>query len=396
MAATRIADDVYYVGVQDEGLRVFDIYMETKSGTSYNAYLIKGEKTVLIDGVKKQFTEEWVNNVNEITPIEKIDYLIINHTEPDHSGSYDTLFEKNPNIKVLCSGPALPFVRNVLNREADLTGVKDDHELDLGGKKLRFKLTPYMHWPDTMMEYLEEDKILFSCDGFAAHMANKVLYDSELPSEADLDYEFKYYFDAIMRPFTGYIGKNMKKLDEFEISLIAPSHGPLLRDNPRQYIDRYIDWINIEPTQDVAIFHTTNYGNTSKIAELIAEKLHAKGLTTKLIDAVGADMEKVQDIIERSRCVALGSPTFNGDAVIPIWDICNQFATVYSIGKKAAVFGSYGWGGQATELIAGRLSGMKLKVYEKQYRARLIPSDEELAELNEFCDGLAEFIGPAK
>jgi flavorubredoxin len=396
MPATRIADNVYYVGVKDFDLRIFDIYMETKSGTTYNAYLVKGEKTALIDGVKKEFTDEWLAGINSITPVDQIEYLVVNHTEPDHSGSLTRLLELNPTIKIYCSGPALPFVRNVLNQDADMTGVKDNYEIDLGGKKLIFKITPYMHWPDTMMEYLPEDRILFSCDGFAAHLATDALYEDELQDKSLHGYEYKQYYEAIMRPFSGFIGKNLKKLEGLELALIAPSHGPLLRDKPRQYIDRYVHRVNIEPAYDAAIFHTTNYGNTSKIAQVIGERLQAEGLTVVLADAVETDPETVRDLIEGSRCVLIGSPTFNGDAVKPIWDVVNQFATVFSIGKKAAVFGSYGWGGQAPELIAARLSGLKLKVYEQLYRARLVPSDEEFRELDAFCIGLKEFIGPRK
>ena len=396
MSATRISDNVYSVGVKDPDLRVFDIYMETKAGTTYNAYLVKGQKTALIDGVKKEFTDEWLTSIGEIIAPEKIDYLVVNHTEPDHSGSLTRLLDLNPNIKIYCSGPALPFVRNVLNREADLTGVKDNHELDLGGKKLIFKITPYMHWPDTMMEYLSEDRILFSCDGFAAHLSTDSLYDDEIQDKSLHGYEYKQYYEAIMRPFSGFITKNLKKLEDLELAMIAPSHGPLLRDNPRQYLDRYAHRANIEPEHDAVIFHTSNYGNTSKIAELISERLQARGMKTVLAEAVATDPETVRDLIESSRCVLIGSPTFNGDAVKPIWDVVNQFATVYSIGKKAAVFGSYGWGGQAPELIAARLSGMKLKVYDQMYRARLIPSDEELTELDSFITGLTDFIGPRK
>jgi flavorubredoxin len=370
--------------------------MATKGGTTYNAYLIQGEKTALIDGAKKQFQDEWFANIESLTSVDSIDYLIVNHTEPDHSGSYLELLKRNPNIKIICSASAVPFVKNVLNTEADITGIKDNHELDLGGKKLIFKLTPYMHWPDTMMEFLEEDGILFSCDGFAAHISNEQLFDTELPESADLDFEIHYYYDAIMRPFSGYIRRNLPKLDGFDIKMIATSHGPVLKDNPRQHIEKYAEWVTERYDQDVAIFFASNYGNTAGLAGIMEEELNKAVLTTTMIDVTESETELQRDTIEHSRAVLIGTPTFNGDAVPPIWDFVNNFATVYSIGKKASAFGSYGWGGEGTKLVLERLKGLKLKTTEEPFRARLIPSDDDISGARTFAKEFAEFVGPAK
>jgi flavorubredoxin len=396
MAATQIADNVYYIGVNDRDLRVFDIVMETKTGTTYNSYLVRGEKAALIDGSKLNFSDEWFANIEEIMPLTDIEYLIVNHTEPDHSGTYPELLKRHPKIKILCAAPAVPFVNNVLNTEADITGVKDNHELDLGGKKLIFRMTPYMHWPDTMMEYLEQDGILFSCDGFAAHIGTDTLFDDELSGDIDMDWEVQYYYDCIMRPFSGYIRRNLPKLDDFDIKMVATSHGPIQRKEPRKYIDRYKDWVAENYDQDVAVVYASNYGNTGAMAKIVAEELEKSGMSTKLVDMTAVDDSTGRDVIEKSRAVAIGTPTFNGDAVKPVWDFVSLFSTVYSIGKKAAVFGSYGWGGEGIKLVADRLAGMKLKVNENQFRTRLVPSDTENKETREFAAGLADFIGPAK
>jgi len=394
MSATKLTDNVYSVGVKDPDLRVFDIIMKTQYGTTYNSYLVVGsEKTALIDSVKRDFLDEFIANIDEITPVGKIDYLVVNHNEPDHSGAIAALLDKNPNLKLYCSSAAVPYLKNIINREADITGVKDGQNLELGGKTLTFRLMPYMHWPDTMMEFLEEDRILFSNDGFAAHVSSESIFADEVTE--DLQHEYFHYFDAIMRPFTGYMRRNLTKLDGHDIKMIAPSHGPVFRKNPVEYIDLYKKWSadKSEGRNLVSIFYVSAYGNTRRLAEAVGSQLAAAGYETSLLDITECPTDKARDQIESSKAIIIGSPTFNGDAVKPVWDFVNLFSTVYSIGKKAAVIGSYGWGGEAAKLVSDRLSGLKLKVFEENFRARLIPSDEEMAALEDYTARLAEFIG---
>ncbi|NOY88624.1 MAG: FprA family A-type flavoprotein [FCB group bacterium] len=394
MSAIKIAENIYAVGVKDPGLAVFDIVMATKYGTTYNSYLIKGtEKTALIDGVKKEFTDEFLSNIEEIIPVDKIDYLIVNHDEPDHSGAIPAILEKNPQIKLFCSASAVPFLKNIINREADITGFKDKATLELGGKTLEFKLMPYMHWPDTMMEYLHEDKILFSNDGFATHFCSDCLYADEV--KEDIDHEFFYYFDSIMRPFTAYIRRDMPKLDEYDIRMIAPSHGPIHRQDTAKYLDRYKNWSvdKSEGKNQITIFYASNYGNTKKMAEFFGTQLEKAGYNITLIDAGKLNIDNAREQIETSKAVMIGTPTFNGDAVAPIWNLVNLFSTVYSVGKKAVVFGSYGWSGEGVKLVAARLTGLKLKVFEENFRARLIPSAEEIKEMENYTKKVVDFIG---
>jgi flavorubredoxin len=394
MSATRLAEGIFQVGVRDPELRVFDIIMATQYGTTYNSYLILGtDRKALIDTVKKDFTDPYLANIEEITPVTEIDYLIINHNEPDHSGAIATLLGKNPNLKLYCGSAAVPYLKNIINREADITGLKDKHTLDLGGKTLTFRLMPYMHWPDTMMEFLTENGILFSNDGFAAHIASDSIFADEVTE--DLKFEYRYYFDAIMRPFTGYMRRNLPKLDEHDVRLIAPSHGPIFRKDPLKYIELYKEW-SVDKSEGrnlVSIFYASAYGNTRQIATALGSGLAAAGYETAVLDVTECPAAKARDQIESSKAVLIGTPTFNGDAVKPIWDFVNLFSTVYSIGKKAAVFGSYGWGGEAAKMVADRLTGLKLKVFEEQFRARLIPSDEDAQALSEYTGKLAGFIG---
>lgn len=392
MNSIQISDNSYWVGVKDPGLRVFDIVMPTQFGTTYNAYLVKGQKVALIDTVKKEFTDEYFANIEAITPLESIEYLIVNHTEPDHSGAISQLLQKCPKIQIICAGAALPFVKNVLNDETPLTAAKDDTVIDLGGATLVFKMMPYMHWPDTMMEFCPEDGVLYSCDGFATHLSEESIFDDDV--KGDLPHEMKYYFDAIMRPFTGYIRRNMPKLDKFDIKMIAPSHGPILRKYAKQFVQSYKDWSSDKAANNpqVTIFYVSNYGNTGVLADTIEKELSGAGLGTELVEITSCPTARAQDLIEKSSAVLIGTPTFNGDAPKPVWDLMNLFSTVYSIGKKAAVFGSYGWGGEGTKLIAERLASMKLKVYPEPFRARLIPSKNELIDARLFAGKVAEFV----
>ena len=396
MNSVPLADNVWWVGVKDPDLRIFDIVMETKQGTTYNAYLVKGEKIALIDTVKKQFSDEYFAKVSQLVPLESIDYLIVNHTEPDHSGAIVELLRRCPKLEIYCSASAVPFVKSTINREAKIIGVKDEQQLDLGGKKLTFKVLPYMHWPDTMMEYLAEDRILFSCDGFAAHIAGESIWDDQ--QTGDLEWEVKYYFDCIMRPFTGYMRKSLPKLDALDIAMIATSHGPVLRTNVRSYLERYKTW-SVDKTvgaERVPVFYATNYGNTGLLAEAMATHLKALGFESRLIDITQTPADDIREEIERSIAVVVGTPTFNGDAPKPIWDFLALFSTVYSLGKKAATFGSYGWGGEAPKLVLDRLAGLKLKVYPEPLKTRLIPSESEMAEVKVFADKIGAFFRGAE
>lgn len=393
MSAEVISPDVYWVGVRDKELRVFDIIMKTEHGTTYNAYLIKGrDRIALIDTVKEGFTADYFENIEEITPLDSIDLLVVNHTEPDHSGAMHALLDKRPDLEIVCATAALPFVKNVLNREAKITTVKDNSEIDLGGKKLIFKLTPYMHWPDTMMEFLVEDKILFSCDGFAAHIGFDRIWADEC--KVDFDYEQAYYYDAIMRPFANYIRKNMLKLEEFDIHLIAPSHGPLIRRVVKSYLDKYREWSSDKAAgkNQVAIVYVSSYGNTKQMADLIAEKLKDKKYEPVMVDAADFEIDSTRDTLEASRAILFGTPTFAGDAVRPTWDVVNLLSTIPTRDKKAAVFGSFGWGGEGVKLVQQRLDGMKIKTLEEIYKVRLVPSDDDLGEIGAWVDKLAAFI----
>jgi flavorubredoxin len=400
MQSIELTNRVSWVGVKDPDLRVFDLVIKTAYGTTYNSYLLQGEKTALVDGVKRGFEGEFFAKIEEHLPIEKIDYLIVNHTEPDHSGAIPLLLERNHNIKLICSKPAVPFLRNIVNDETvEITGVKGGDHLDLDGLTLEFVSAPFMHWPDTMFTYCPEEGILFSCDGYGAHLSPTDGMFCK-PGDKLVDHEVWYYYESIMRPFASFCRRASEAVIGRDIRILAPSHGPISRDEPKRFIQKYLEWTKPASgsgKKSVVVAFASSYGNTRLMAEEIDRTLAEKGLETHLVDLVAVSQGDLRSLFEQADAVILGSPTFNSDAVKPVWDAAQMLPTTGAIGKKGAAFGSYGWGGQAVELLESYLEGIKIKVFKPGVKARLTPSEKELADCKQFAEGFVQFMQePAK
>ncbi len=395
MSAVEIAPDIHWVGAKDPDLRVFDLYVKTKHGTTYNSYLIKGEHVALIDAVKKGFEDQMFASIREIVDPASIEYLIVNHNEPDHSGSIYKLLEINPNLKLVCARAAEPFLRNIVNDERkSLNSVKPGETLDLGGKTLEFLSAPMMHWPDTMFTYCQEDAVLFSCDGYAAHVCprDSIFYHADDPV---VDHETWFYYDQIMRPFAPYSKRASQAVIGREIKAVAPSHGLINRDDPKRFIRKYLEWTEPKHKSDktlITIVYASSYGFTGMMAGVISEVLAEGKVETKLFDASSVNPQDLRDYFESSDAILFGTPTFAGDVVKPMWDAAHLLSTISAVGKRAAVFGSYGWGGQANEILEGYLEKLKLKVYSPGAKARLLPSAEELEACREFAQGFLAFL----
>jgi flavorubredoxin len=395
MSAIKIAENTYWVGAKDPGLRVFDLYVKTTYGTTYNSYLLVGEKIVLIDAVKDGFEDQLFGSILEVCPLDRIDYLVVNHNEPDHSGSIVELIRRNPGIQLVCSKPAVPFLRNIINdEERQIEGVKSGDKLDLGGITLEFISAPFMHWPDTMFCYCPETKVLFSCDGYAAHFCPE---DSIIAKAGDpvLEHEAWYYYDSIMRPFAPFSRKASETVLNREIATVAPSHGPIAVENPKHFIQKYLDWSNPKIKSDkkiIVIFVASSYGNTRIMADAIAGALPSGRFETHVFDVTEGAPERARDLIEAADGILFGTPTFAGDVVKPIWDVAHMLPSVSSGGKKAAAFGSFGWGGQAPEILESYMEHLKLKVYRPSARARLVPSASELDGCRAFGAAFADFV----
>ena len=237
-----IKDGVYWIGALDPGLVVFDIVIPTKHGTTYNAYLVRGEKIAVIETVKSYCVDGFISKIRSLVRPEDIDYIIINHTEPDHSGGLIRLMELAPNAIPVFSRGARTFVKNIMHKEFDYKEVKAGDSIDLGGKVLKFIQAPFLHWPDTMFTYLETDKILFPCDAFGSHYCSDKRFNDELGSKEDAFTAYEFYYDTILRPFKKHVLDALENIKDIDIDIIAPSHGPILREDLDKYINAYREW----------------------------------------------------------------------------------------------------------------------------------------------------------
>lgn len=391
----KIADNVYYVGVSNPTLRVFDIIMCTEYGTTYNSYLVKGaDKTALIDGAHKGFEANFQENVEAITDFANIDYMVVNHTEPDHSGAIRLVIEKNPDIVVYGTAACLKNLDNIVRLPFNRVAVKDGDTLELDGKTLTFCVSPNIHWPDTMMTYLAEDKILFSCDFLGAHFAEPTMYVHKAYKKELYEKEFKVYYDAIMGPFAKFVIRALDRIKDLDIALVCPSHGPMIMGGDIQVaMDTYRKWATPEEKTDktVAIYYVSAYGYTRQMCQYLAEKLEAKGLVVSAFDVIKTDAADIAAHLEDD-CLVFGSPTLNRAALKPVLDVISSIDAVGAAGRPYATLGCFGWSGEACAQLNDRCNSIKMKQVGESVRSQFTPTDEVWAQLDTLADQIAETV----
>ncbi|MGI5899102.1 MAG: FprA family A-type flavoprotein [Christensenellales bacterium] len=395
MKTLELKKNLYYVGVHDRDLRVFDIIMLTQYGTTYGSYVLKGsEKTVLFETAKDGFLDEYLKSVREIVDIADIDYIVVSHTEPDHSGSIEALVKMNPDIKIVGTVPALTFLKHMVQAEFKSITVKDDDVLSLGDVSLRFFNLPNLHWPDTMLTYIEELSTLVTCDVFGAHYSSDAILRSQLTAEEEPRYldAFKYYFDNIIAPFKRpFMTNALKKIDGLKIDMICTGHGPVLDTGIEETIASYVKWCEADAPfekKTVVMPYVSAYGYTRRMAAEIERGLRDGGVDVIVHDLVDADKKQVMADIGRADGLLFGTPTFLGDALEPIWDLLIKMLPGVHGGKPAAAFGSYGWSGEAVAFITERLKQLKMKTVEG-LRVRFKPFDGDIAAAYEFGKSFA-------
>lgn len=387
MHATELKKDVYWVGVKDPQLEIFDIVIPTEHGTTYNSYLVKGtEKCALIEACKLNFQKEYIERIEEIMPVSKIDYIILNHNEPDHSGALPIILDLNPDIEVLYSKTAKTFVENIVNHDFKGRAVSDEDVIDLGGKTLRFFHTPFLHWPDTMFTYLVEDSILFPCDFLGAHYCPKgdVLLNKDLTNKEEAKEAFKFYYSMIMRPYKEHITKALEKISHLKMDMVCPSHGPMLVEDLDFYLDFYAKsaaryYKNMENRQ-VTLIYATAYGNTKKLADAIRSGIEEVGVKVEMFDAATTDVMTLIDSIEISHGVLIGTPTLNAKAPHPILDMFAYFVVLNVVNRLGGCFGSYGWSGEGVKVSEDIMKSMRMKLPLPSFKVKMTPSDHELSE----------------
>ncbi len=384
MSSVLIKDNLYWVGVQDHDLRVFDVIMQTEYGTSYNSYLLKtDEGAVLFETAKGKTFDVFISNLQEVCDLNDIKYIVIDHTEPDHSGSLEKLMKMAPNATVLASSIALRFLEDICNCEIRGKAVTEDDVISIGGYDLRFFSVPFLHWPDSIYTYIEKIKTLVTCDSFGCHYADDKVCNDLI--EGDFVDAYKYYFDAIMGPFKNYVQDALKKIAPLDIETICPGHGPVLREKLDFYLNLYDEWSK-EPEKTahskpkVTIAYVSAYGYTEELAGKITDGITENSdAEVQSFDMVTADHDNVLAELIDSDGILLGSPTVNGDALPPVTDLILQMNGVLHGGKVAGSFGSYGWSGEAADMLMGRLNVLRMKTLEPPLKAIFKPSTKELA-----------------
>jgi len=395
-AVAALSQSVHFIGAFDPKIRTFDIIMKTANGSSYNAYLVRGSEGVCVmDTVKKEFSEPFFERLELLCDYEEIKYIVLHHLEPDHSGALEELMIRAPQAKLIISGRAVMMLKGIIKTDVPFEVANTGKTISLGDKTIEFLSTPFLHWPDTMSSYLHEEKILFSGDVFGSHYYDERLFDDEV---GDFAYAFKYYYDHIMRPFTQYVLQALKLYARLDIDVIAPLHGPILRTNPQYYINKYAQWSSEEKFRKhefdkkmLSVFYMSSYENTQRMAEKIMEGADSiDGVVASIYDLASLDEQNMIDLLEESDAVVVGSPTINGDAVKPAWDLLACMAYLESGGKVGATFGSFGWTGEAPEMLHDRMRWLKFRLPVDPMKIKLIPTEDELDECFDFGVEVAE------
>lgn len=396
--AIALSERVHWIGALDPTLRSFDIILKTANGTSYNAYLVRGSAGVaVIDTVKESFAGDFFARLESVAGYDEISVIVLNHLEPDHSGALPELMRRAPQARLYISQKAQSMLKALLKQDAfDFTPVLTGDTVTLGDRTLSFLHTPYLHWPDTQCTHLIEEKILFSGDVFGCHFCDARLFNDEV---GDFRFSFEYYYAHIMRPFKTYVNTALDIIEPLlPLSKILPAHGPFLCDQPQRYVQRYRELSRSALQSEISanektllIFYISSYGNTRHMAEAIYEGAMAiENVRVSLYDLEGSEISPFVDLIESADGIVFGTPTINGDAVKPVWDLLSSLAVVSMKGKLGGVFGSYGWTGEGVKMVEDRLRGLKLRVPIAGIRIKLIPTDEEMNQCREFGHELAQ------
>jgi flavorubredoxin len=395
--AVALSERVHWIGALDSNLRTFDIILKTANGTTYNSYVIRGSDGVaVIDTVKEGFASDFFARLESVANYCEIKVIVLNHLEPDHTGALPELMRRAPQAQLFISQKAQSMLKGLLKQEElSFTPVLTGDSVSLGDRTLQFLHTPYLHWPDTQCTFSPEEQILFSGDVFGCHFCDNRLFNDHV---GDFRFSFEYYYAYIMRPFKSYVLSALELIEPLTISIIAPAHGPILRDRPQRYIARYHQLSSpslqselSENQKTLLVFYISSYGNTRKMAEAIYNgAMQVPDVRVSLYDLEGGEVAPFVDLIEEADGLILGTPTINGDAVKPIWDLLSSLAVVNLKTKLGGVFGSYGWTGEGVRMVEDRLRGLKLRVPISGLRVKLIPTDEEILECEAFGLELAK------
>ena len=386
MSVRKIKENIFYVGAQDWDRTLFDAFIPLPNGTSYNAYLIKGnKKTALIDTVDPTKTETLFRNLEAIG-VKHIDYIISNHAEQDHSGSIPMVLERFANAQLVTGKKGQDMLLPLLNiPEKRIRIVEDRENISLGNKTLEFIFAPWVHWPETMFTYLKEDQILFSCDLFGSHMATSQLYASKNPQALQ---EAKRYYAQIMMPYGSRIPKHLETLQAYQISLIAPSHGPIY-DEPEKILDAYLDWTSEKVKDEVVLLHISMHGSTRILVSYFIDRLVEQGLTVKPYNMVSADLGEITLSLVDAATIILASPAVLMGAHPDIVYAAYLINALKPKTRFVGILGSFGWGNKMVNQLSEMLKDLKVE-FLPAIMVKGHPLHEDFAALDNLAGTIAQ------
>ena len=388
----NITEDTKWIGVLDYDIVTFDVVMETEYGTTYNSYYIDAEKKTIIDTVKEKYWDVYLEKIKSLTDPGDIEYIIVSHTEPDHSGNLRNLLNVAPNATVVGSGNSIRYLKDMIGPDFPHMIIKDGQTLDLGNKSLQFIGAPNLHWPDSIYTYLQEDKLLFTCDSFGSHFCHEDMFDDQV---GDFEDAFKYYYDVILRPFSKFMLKAIEKIRPLEISMICPGHGPILRSYWKKYVDisesLAEEAMKIREKHRVFIPYVSAYHKTGVIAEKIAEGIKNAGdIDVDVQDVEKMSIGELDERIARSSALIIGSPTINQNILLPIYKLFAVINPLRDKRKLAGAFGSYGWSGENKKMIESNLSNLKLNYFGDGIFVKFTPNGNEIEQCIEYGEAFGK------
>ncbi|SLM28640.1 Nitric oxide reductase [Desulfamplus magnetovallimortis] len=385
----QIADGIYSVGCRDWDIRDFHGY-STYEGTSYNAFLILDEKNVLVDTVKKEFTDELLDNISKIIDPAKIDLVISNHTEMDHSGALPGVMQRIGQDKtVLCSKMGLKNLRSHFTGSLNLKAVDNGEELSIGKRTLTFIETKMLHWPDSMFTYIKDEGILFSSDAFGQHYAGDCAFDDEI-GDAVMDHAAKYYANILLN-YSSRVQDLLESVKEsgLDIRMICPDHGVIWRDDPGKIIAAYDRWSRQECDKKAVVLFDTMWSSTAKMAREIAKGIESVDVKVRLMNTRKCHRSDIMTEVMDATALIVGSPTLNNGIFPVVADVMTYIKGLKPKNRMAAAFGSYGWSGEAVKILNQEFDAMKMEIVDQGFKVQYVPKKEDLDQ----CFELGKKIG---
>lgn len=384
----QLKDGVYWVGAVDWDVRNFHGYI-THRGTTYNAYVVKADRVALVDTVKAPFHETMLRHVEEVVDPKEIDYIVSNHAEPDHSGSLARMAAEAPQAKIIASERGAPVLKKYYG--LDVSTIKETPQLVLGGKTLTFTPVPMAHWPDSMVSYIPEDRLLLSNDAFGQHLASVGRFDDEV-DPAVLWHEATAYYANILMPLNRSVGRAMKALGGLPIDMIAPSHGVIWRRDLKGVLDHYAGWVEGKTAPRVVIAYDTMWKSTQEMAYAIAEGAASKGVEVRVFNLTENHRSDVITEVLEAKAVLVGSPTLNNHVFPTVADFLAYMRGLKPQNKVGAAFGSYGWAGGAKRIVEEEMRQAGVELIENDLEFSYRPTEDERRRCYEFGASIAERV----